>query len=1274
MPDAVGGADVCGQTRRTSLMIACLALACLSGELRAQNIISVPFTNGFIGTRGSAAGTSNNVLTYATLGIAKTFFVQSSSTTTFELQGNDIPGTLRIVRTNGTTLDIPASANWRNSGGATFLIGILPRPVAPITFVYSGGSIQITDGSSSGGSSVGGYVAAYAGAVLADAGSTNGNAAQSQVLSGLNDYLTTVVASRPVGPVTVNTLTTTSTTPTIAGTATLAAGENLSVVLNGVQYTTTSTPAAVRSGNNWSLALTSPLAVGTYAVTATVTNADGFTLSDATTNELVIANGALTLGGSFTANNKTYDGTTPATGTTTGLTLVGVIAPDQVTIASVTLGFQTATAGAGKTVVITAVTLGGANAGTYSVSLTAAPTTIASITAKALTIGGVSAVSKVYDGATTATLSGTASYVGLANGETFAVTGNPAASFGTAVIGTGKPVTVTGYTAPSVNYSVTQPVGLTANITARPLTISGAFTAGNKISDGTTTVTITTNGLTLTGIANSDDVSLTGVAASFADAAVGTAKVVSLSSASLTGAAAGNYAVSLVGAPTTTADITTAGGTLTLGGNFTANDKTYDGTTPTTGTTTGLTLVGITAPDQVTIASVTLGFQTAAAGTGTTVVITAVTLAGVNAGTYSVSLSGAPTTTASITAKALAIGGAFTAGNKISDGTTTATITTNGLTLTGIAHSDDVSLTGVAASFADATVGTAKVVSLSSASLTGAAAGNYTVGLVGAPTTTANITTAGGTVTLGGNFAANDKTYNGTTPATGTTTGLTLVGVTMPDQVTIASVTLGFQTATVGAGKTVVITAVTLGGANAGTYGVSLTGAPTTTATITTKSLTVGGSFTAANKTFDGTTASTIATNNLTLIGVVSGDSTLLIGLTSAFASAAVGTNTLVALSSAGLSGSAASNYSVSLAGAPTTTANIVAGATPSAPRNAAATVGDGSLAITWVTPDAVGCRAITGYVVEYSADQGQSWTRMPVSPPSPTAAILPRLVNDVAYLVRVAAINQCGTGAFSAIGPVVPMGPSRDAAGHAVSSAPGTASSTSAGVQQPVTISVVQDTIVRVTGGDFTVGLRANDQSGSAIPLDSSRIVQLEYGGRATADGSGFAPGTYVSVYLFTSTGEPVLLGSVAVGPDGVFTSALPIPATLVTGNYTLQVNGLDRGRASRSVGLGVEVVPPPSDLVLVATPDQQSPMVGDTITITLTVTNRGSGPATNVVIPRAFKEPGFAIMRTTPLDGTYDAVTLQWTIGDIEPGAHARMLLTVVVLPPVAPKEPNP
>jgi hypothetical protein len=300
---------------------------------------------------------------------------------------------------------------------------------------------------------------------------------------------------------------------------------------------------------------------------------------------------------------------------------------------------------------------------------------------------------------------------------------------------------------------------------------------------------------------------------------------------------------------------------------------------------------------------------------------------------------------------------------------------------------------------------------------------------------------------------------------------------------------------------------------------------------------------------------------------------------------------------------------------------------------------------------------------------------RVTLASPTATSAVIPGLVYNVAYRVRVAASNPCGAGTFSAIlGPIVPSGPMRNDAGAPTTVAPGTATSVTGGIRQPVPTEVLQDTIVRAAGDGFTLRLRASDQPGAAIPIDGTRTLQLEQGGRAMADGTGFAPGTFVTMYLVTAGGSPSLLGRVPVTPDETFSAALPIPSGLAEGTYTLQVNGIGPNARARSVALGVEVVPPPPELDLVATPDQRSPAVGDTVVITLTVTNHGRGVATDVVIPRAFREPGLRLVRTTPIEGRYDAGTQEWTIGRIEPGAHARMLLTVVILAPAASQVPTP
>jgi hypothetical protein len=97
------------------------------------------------------------------------------------------------------------------------------------------------------------------------------------------------------------------------------------------------------------------------------------------------------------------------------------------------------------------------------------------VSKKALTITGLSANDKVYDGGLTATVSGTATLNGVVGSDVVTLGGTPIGTFSSANVGSGT-VTVSGYTlsgASASNYSLTQP-SLTANITAAPLTITAS--------------------------------------------------------------------------------------------------------------------------------------------------------------------------------------------------------------------------------------------------------------------------------------------------------------------------------------------------------------------------------------------------------------------------------------------------------------------------------------------------------------------------------------------------------------------------------------------------------------------------------------------------------------------------------------------------------------------------------------------------------------------------------------------------------------------------------
>ena len=91
----------------------------------------------------------------------------------------------------------------------------------------------------------------------------------------------------------------------------------------------------------------------------------------------------------------------------------------------------------------------------------------ANITAKALTISGLTANNKIIDGNTNATLSGIPILNGVVGSDNVAIGGTPVATFASSAAGSDIAVGVTGYTLTGTaasNYILTQPTGLSAGI------------------------------------------------------------------------------------------------------------------------------------------------------------------------------------------------------------------------------------------------------------------------------------------------------------------------------------------------------------------------------------------------------------------------------------------------------------------------------------------------------------------------------------------------------------------------------------------------------------------------------------------------------------------------------------------------------------------------------------------------------------------------------------------------------------------------------------------
>uniref|UniRef100_UPI003A92B99E YDG domain-containing protein n=1 Tax=Halarcobacter sp. TaxID=2321133 RepID=UPI003A92B99E len=271
----------------------------------------------------------------------------------------------------------------------------------------------------------------------------------------------------------------------------------------------------------------------------------------------------------YTAENKVYDGTTNAV---VNGTLNGIVSGDSVTFSNTSANFTDKNAGENKTVNIAGISISGTDSSNYSISNTSSTT--ADIIKKELT-ANYTADNKIYDGTTSAVVSGTLD--GVLSGETVTFS-NTTANFADKNAGDGKIVNVAGISisgTDSSNYSISSDTTTTADITKKELTAN--YTADNKVYDGTTDAVV--NG-TLNGIISGDSVTLS-KNASFVDKNVGTS--ISINGLSLDGIDSGNYFIS--SSNSDTADITPR--VLKLEAS-----KEYDGTTDLTGFVKFVNLAG----------------------------------------------------------------------------------------------------------------------------------------------------------------------------------------------------------------------------------------------------------------------------------------------------------------------------------------------------------------------------------------------------------------------------------------------------------------------------------------------------------------------------------------------------------------------------------------------------------------------------------------------------------------------------------------------------------
>ncbi len=446
----------------------------------------------------------------------------------------------------------------------------------------------------------------------------------------------------------------------------------------------------------------------------------------------------------LSATDRVYDGTLAVDvsfaggGGSTGL--AGVVTGDLVTLELPEGGLGGGLmldkhAGTNKPVTLSGLALSGADAGNYLIGGIAGLTV--NIAPREVTLGGVTAVDRVYDGSRTVAVdTSAATLTGAIAGDALSLLADTTGTMADKHVGVGKLVSVAGLALggdDARNYVVIDSAPITVSIT--PRTLSPVFAGVDRVYDGSTlaSVTITADGLVAgDALGFGSSAVFTGTGARNA----GVDKPITVSALTLDGEDAGNYRLAF-----TTGSTTATIAPRLLTADATVAPRVYDGTVTAPAT---LLSSGMVAGDAVNLTGTATftGAGAKNAGVDKPVSVSGLTLTGDDAGNYTLGGVSSLATTGTITPRALSV--TVTALDKVYDGDTSATVTLADNRIAG----DLLALTASGAAFDSADAGSGLRVVIGGLVLGGADRDNYRLpGTL--PTAAATIRPAPLTITAG---------------------------------------------------------------------------------------------------------------------------------------------------------------------------------------------------------------------------------------------------------------------------------------------------------------------------------------------------------------------------------------------------------------------------------------------------------------------------------------------------------------------------------------------
>lgn len=603
------------------------------------------------------------------------------------------------------------------------------------------------------------------------------------------------------------------------------------------------------------------------------------------TGQYAITPRTVTLSG-ITADNKIYDGNTVATVRTENALFDNIVAGESIGVTT-TGAFDDKNVGWNKQVTLESSYSGNKGTELSNYIIEGQGSTEASITPRTVTVSGITAENKVYDGNTIAQLqTGNASFKNIVDGEQIGI--RSWGTFDGKNVGENKLVSLRNsylgnQETDLSNYIIEGQDYTQASITPRTITVSG-ITADNKIYDGNTIAQVQTSKALFSNIVDGERIGVT-ASGSFDNKNVGVDRVVALKSNYIGNQETdlSNYIIQNQSAAQ--ASITPR--TIRVSG-ITADNKTYDGNTVAQLQTENVLFSNIVDGENIGIAS-TGNFDSKNVGTDRTVALSSSYSGNQNTELSNYRIQDQASTQASITPRTVTVSG-ISADNKVYDGNTVAQIQTGNALVSNVVDGERIGVNATG-SFDSKNIGVDRVVALNSsyAGNQSTELSNYTI--QDQASTQATITPRA--VTVSG-ITAGNKIYDGNTLAQVQTANALVSNVVAGESIGLTT-TGTFDSKNVGNNRVVTLNSNYSGNQTTDLGNYTIQEQLATQANIVHRTVTVSG-ISASNKIYNGNTLAEVQTGNVLISNVVAGES---IGLTTAgtFDSKNVGTNRLVALS-----------------------------------------------------------------------------------------------------------------------------------------------------------------------------------------------------------------------------------------------------------------------------------------------------------------------------------------------------------------------------------------